>query len=110
MPAMTTCRERLRDIIEALPLAIDQVAQVNAECEIAPVEVFDSGTEFPNRVAIEASALCLDVGKLCIRHQSDFESIIRRAARDERRAGSRNDRGPQKTAAGNQTRFHGVIY
>src|SRR5687767_3654755 len=73
VPPMPAASEGLGDLIETLPLSIDQVAEVDAESQVTTIEMFDHRTESRHRVAIIARAFGFDVRVLRVGHEADFE-------------------------------------
>ena len=94
MPAVTTRHKRPHDFVEAAPLTVDQIPQVDTERQVGSIEVLHRGSQLTDRGAVKPSALVGHVGVLRVRHQPDGEQLARRTARDERRRHGRAEKSP----------------
>ena len=108
LPAVSAGRHGLHDRVEAAPLAVDGVTEVDAEIQRAPVEMFDRGAELGDRSAVAARPAVRDVGVLRIGDDPDLEAFVPRGAADERRDGQSEGELTQETTAG-QRRRHASI-
>ena len=107
-PAVTRRGERRQDRVVTPPLAVDGVAEVDAEIERAGVEMFDRGAELGDRRAIGARTAVRDVRILRIGDDADLEAFVARGAADERRDGDAERELTQESTAG-QRRRHAPI-
>lgn len=105
LPTVARRGERRQDRVVAPPLAVDGVAEIDAEIERAGVEIFDRGAELGDRRAIRARASVRDVRILRIGDDADLEAFAPRGAADERRDGDAERELTQEPTAG-QRRSH----